>query len=115
MKRLDIASAKPVVVFPEGKLPAKNSANLAFVRILGKFETHSKVKAKAAQERAPIHPLGQLGLRLLKGGIPQRRYDQATWDPPASRHSWDAPCRFVGCSLSKAFRKTRSACSASSF
>ena len=52
MKRLDIASAKLSVVFPEGKLPAIDPADPAFVLVLGGLEIHGKVNAKAARKLA---------------------------------------------------------------
>ena len=57
MKRVDIASAKVSVVFPEGKLPAIDPANPAFVLVLGGLEIQSKVNAKAARKLAQ-HPGG---------------------------------------------------------
>jgi hypothetical protein len=52
MKRLDIASAKLSVVFPEGKLPAIDPADPAFVLVLGTVEIHGKVNPKAARKLA---------------------------------------------------------------
>jgi hypothetical protein len=52
MKRLDIASAKLTVVFPEGKLPAPDPADPAFVLVLGAREIHGKVNPKAARKLA---------------------------------------------------------------
>ncbi len=52
MKRLDIASAKLAVVFPEGSLPAIDPADPAFVLALGGLEIRGKVNPKAARNRA---------------------------------------------------------------
>jgi hypothetical protein len=50
--RLDIASAKLTVVFPEGKLPAIDPADPAFVLVLGGVEIRGKVNPKAARKLA---------------------------------------------------------------
>ena len=52
MRRLDIPSAKVSVVFPEGKLPAIDPADPAFVLVLGGVEIGAKVNAKAARKLA---------------------------------------------------------------
>jgi hypothetical protein len=52
VRRLDIASAKLSVVFPEGKLPAIDPADPAFVLVLGVVEIGGKVNAKAARKLA---------------------------------------------------------------
>jgi hypothetical protein len=52
MKQVDIASAKLSVVFPEGKLPAIDPANPAFVLVLGGLEIRGKVNPKAARKLA---------------------------------------------------------------
>ena len=52
MKRLDIPSAKLSVVFPEGKLPAIDPAEPAFVLVLGGVEIHGQVNPKAARKLA---------------------------------------------------------------
>jgi hypothetical protein len=52
VRRLDIASAKLTVVFPEGKLPAIDPADPAFVLVLGGHEIRGKVNAKAARKLA---------------------------------------------------------------
>jgi hypothetical protein len=69
MKRVDIASAKMTVVFPEGKLPAIDPANPAFVLVLGSLEIHGKVNAKAARKLAQ-HPGGAAlqGKLVSEGG-----------------------------------------------
>jgi hypothetical protein len=69
MKRVDIPSAKLTVVFPEGKLPAIDPANPAFVLILGALEIRTKVNAKAARKLAQ-HPGGAAlqGKLVLEGG-----------------------------------------------
>lgn len=51
-KRLDIPSAKLTVVFPEGKLPAIDPADPAFVLVLGGVEIHGKINPKAARKLA---------------------------------------------------------------
>jgi hypothetical protein len=50
MKRVDIASAKLTVVFPERNLPAIDPADPAFVLVLGGLEIHGKVNPKAARK-----------------------------------------------------------------
>jgi hypothetical protein len=52
MKRIDIGSAKLNVVFPEGKLPAIDPNDPSFTLVLGGFEIHGKVNAKAARKLA---------------------------------------------------------------
>lgn len=52
MKRVDIASAKLTVVFPEGGLPAIDPADPAFVLVLGGLEIRGKVNSKAARKLA---------------------------------------------------------------
>ena len=52
MKRLDIASAKLSVIFPEGKLPAIDPADPAFVLVLGGLEIQGKLNPKAARKLA---------------------------------------------------------------
>ena len=52
MTRLEIASAKLNVVFPEGKLPAIDPADPQFVLVLGGLEIRGKVNAKAARKRS---------------------------------------------------------------
>jgi hypothetical protein len=54
---ISITSAKLNVVFPEGKLPAIDPNNPAFVLVLGTVEIHGKVNAKAARKLA-AHPGG---------------------------------------------------------
>jgi hypothetical protein len=52
VRRLNIASAKLTVVFPEGKLPAIDPADPAFVLVLGDFEIRGKLNSKAAHKLA---------------------------------------------------------------
>ena len=52
MKRLNLASAKLSVVFPEGNLPAIDPADPAFVLVLGGREIPGKVNPKAARKLA---------------------------------------------------------------
>jgi hypothetical protein len=52
LKRVDIASAKLAVVFPEGKLPAIDPNDPAFVLVLGGIEIALKVNPKAARKLA---------------------------------------------------------------
>jgi hypothetical protein len=52
MRRLDIASIKATVVFPEGSLPTIDPADPAFVLVLGGVEIRGKVNAKAARKLA---------------------------------------------------------------
>lgn len=52
MKRVDIASAKLTVVFPEGGLPAIDPADPAFVLALGGLEIRGQVNPKAARKLA---------------------------------------------------------------
>jgi hypothetical protein len=47
MKRLEITSAKLSVVFPEGKLPALDPADPAFVLVLGTVEIHGGLIPKS--------------------------------------------------------------------
>ena len=58
MKRLEIASAKLAVVFPEGNLPAIDPADPAFVLALGGQEIPGKVNPKAARKLAQ-HQIGR--------------------------------------------------------
>src|SRR4029078_12012980 len=48
--RLDIPSAKLTVVFPEGKLPAIDPAEPAFILVLGSYEIWGKLNPKAARK-----------------------------------------------------------------
>jgi hypothetical protein len=50
VKRNDIPSAKLAVVFPAGKLPGIDPNNPSFTLVLGGFEIHGKVNAKAARK-----------------------------------------------------------------
>jgi hypothetical protein len=52
MERVEIASAKLSVVFAEGKLPAIDPADPAFVLALGGLEVRGKVNPKAARKLA---------------------------------------------------------------
>ena len=69
MRRLDIASAKLSVVFPEGKLPAIDPADPAFVLVLGGVEIHGKVNPKAARKLA-VHKGGAVlqGKLIVEAG-----------------------------------------------
>jgi hypothetical protein len=69
MRRLDIASAKVSVVFPEGKLPAIDPADPAFVLVLGGVEIAGKVNPKAARKLA-AHTGGAVlqGKLVVEGG-----------------------------------------------
>src|SRR3954447_18455272 len=69
MSRLDIPSAKLTVVFPEGKLPAIDPADPAFVLVLGDFEIHGKVNPKAARKLA-VHKGGAVlqGKLIVEAG-----------------------------------------------
>jgi hypothetical protein len=69
VRRLDIASAKLSVVFPEGKLPAIDPADPAFVLVLGGVEIRGKVNAKAARKLAQ-HKGGAVlqGKLIVEGG-----------------------------------------------
>jgi hypothetical protein len=64
MKRIDIASAKLTVVFPEGKLPLIDPNDPTFVLVLGDREIHGKVNPKAARKFA-VH----LGGAVLQGKL----------------------------------------------
>jgi hypothetical protein len=57
MKRIDITNAKLAIVFPEGKLPALDPADPAFVLALGGIEIAGRVNPKAARKLA-AHPGG---------------------------------------------------------
>jgi hypothetical protein len=52
VRRLDILSAKLSVVFPEGKLPAIDPTEPAFILVLGSHEIHGQVNPKAARKLA---------------------------------------------------------------
>jgi hypothetical protein len=52
MKRLEIPSAKLTVTFPQGKLPAIDPADPAFVLVLGGLEIRGKINPKAARKLA---------------------------------------------------------------
>jgi hypothetical protein len=67
--RLDIASAKLNVVFPEGKLPAIDPADPAFVLVLGPVEIAGKLNPKAARKLA-AHQGGAVlqGKLVAEGG-----------------------------------------------
>jgi hypothetical protein len=67
--RLDIASAKLNVVFPEGKLPPLDPANPAFVLVLGGVEIDGKINPKAARKLA-VHQGGAVlqGRLVVEGG-----------------------------------------------
>jgi hypothetical protein len=52
MTRIPITSAKLNVVFPEGKLPAIDPADPAFVLMLGGVEIAGKINPKAARKVA---------------------------------------------------------------
>jgi hypothetical protein len=52
MRRVEITSAKLNVVFPEGKLPAIDPSDPAFVLVLGGVEIRGKVNPKAARKLA---------------------------------------------------------------
>ena len=69
VRRLDIASAKLTVVFPEGKLPGFDPADPAFVLVLGDFEIRGKVNPKAARKLAQ-HKGGAVlqGKLIVEGG-----------------------------------------------
>ena len=68
MRRLDIASAKLSVVFPEGKLPAIDPNNPSFTLVLGGFEIAGKVNAKAARKLAAHAGEAVLQGRLIVEG-----------------------------------------------
>jgi hypothetical protein len=69
VRRLDIASAKLSVVFPEGKLPTIDPADPAFVLVLGGLEIRGKVNPKAARKLA-VHKGGAVlqGKLVSEGG-----------------------------------------------
>jgi hypothetical protein len=69
MTRLDIASLKATVVFPEGKLPMIAAADPAFVLVLGGFEIRGSVNPKAARKLA-VHKGGAVlqGKLIVEGG-----------------------------------------------
>jgi hypothetical protein len=68
MKRLDIASAKLSVVFPEGNLPAIDPADPAFVLVLGGLEIPGKVNPKAARKLAQHRGGAVLQAKLVAEG-----------------------------------------------
>jgi hypothetical protein len=69
MRRLDIVNAKLSVVFPEGKLPAIDPADPAFVLVLGGVEFGGKVNPKAARKLA-VHKGGAVlqGKLIVEAG-----------------------------------------------
>jgi hypothetical protein len=69
VRRLDIVSAKLSVVFPEGKLPAIDPADPAFVLVLGGLEIGAKINPKAARKLAQ-HKGGAVlqGKLIVEGG-----------------------------------------------
>ena len=69
MKRLEIPSAKLTVVFPQGKLPAIDPADPAFVLVLGGLEIHGKINPKAARKLAQH---ARRGLPARQAGRRQR-------------------------------------------
>jgi len=83
MKRVDVPSAKLTVVFPEGKLPAIDPADPAFVLVLGGLEVHAKVNAKAARKLAQ-HRGGAVlqGKLVVEGGKPGLLDAGFTWIDP---------------------------------
>src|SRR3954468_24333313 len=70
MKRLDIANAKLSVVFPEGKLPAIDPADPAFVLVLGGLEIQGQVNPKAARKLAQHRGGAVLQGKLVAEGGP---------------------------------------------
>jgi hypothetical protein len=64
VKRIDIASAKLNVVFPEGKLPGIDPNDPSFVLVLGGIEIRGKVNAKAARKLA-----AHVGGAVLQGRL----------------------------------------------
>jgi hypothetical protein len=83
MKRLDIPSAKLTVVFPEGKLPAIDPADPAFVLVLGGLEIHGKVNPKAARKLAQHRGGAFLQSKLVVEGGKFDRLDAGfTWIDP---------------------------------
>jgi hypothetical protein len=69
MRRLDITSLKATVVFPEGKLPAIDPADPAFVLVLGGVEIGAKINPKAARKLA-VHKGGAVlqGKLIVESG-----------------------------------------------
>jgi len=86
MKRLEIASAKLTVVFPEGKLPAIDPADPAFVLVLGPLEIHGKVNPKAVRKLAQHRGGAVLQGKLVAEGGKLNLLDAGfTWiDPKAA-------------------------------
>ncbi len=85
MKRVDIASAKLAVVFPEGNLPAIDPADPAFALVLGGWEIRSKVNPKAARKLAQHRGGAVLQGKLVAEGGELNLLDAGfTWiDPKA--------------------------------
>ena len=90
MKRVDIASAKLTVVFPEGKLPAIDPADPAFVLILGGLEIHGRLNPKAARKLAQ-HPGGAVlqGKLVAEGGKLDLLDAGFTWIDPKAETATD--------------------------
>jgi hypothetical protein len=84
MKRIDIASAKLNVDFPEGELPAIDPADPAFVLVLGGLEIAAKVNPKAARKLAQHKGAVLQGRLVVEGGKPALLDAGFTWiDPKA--------------------------------
>ena len=90
MKRLDIASAKLAVVFPEGKLPTIDPADPAFILVLGGLEIHGKVNPKAARKLAQHQGGAVLQGKLVAEGGKLNLLDAGfTWIDPKAEAAMD--------------------------
>ena len=80
---MEIASAKMTVVFSEGKLPAIDPADPAFVLILGGLEIHGKINPKAARKLSQ-YPGGAVlqGKLVAEGGKLELLDAGFTWFDP---------------------------------
>ena len=91
MKRLEITSAKLSVVFPEGKLPAIDPADPAFVLVLGGLEIAGKVNPKAARKLAQHNGGAVLQGRLIvEGGKLVLAEAGFTWIDPKPKDGAEA-------------------------
>jgi hypothetical protein len=90
IERLDIASAKPSSVFPEGKLPAIDPADPAFVLVLGPLEIQGKVNPKAARKLAQHRGGAVLQGKLVAEASKLNLLDaEFTWIDPKAEAATD--------------------------
>ena len=92
-KRLDIASAKLTVVFPEGKLPALDPVDPAFVLSLSGLKIFGTVNAKAARKLAAHQGGAVLQGKLIRDDEQELRLVDAgfTWIDPKPQTTTETP------------------------